>query len=369
MHSIFFFSFCALLCSARLVTFSNVSPRRDSNGAILTAHDGSTRRFTPNGLFYYHAMGYPNVTETGKVDGCLPAIYGRNNAVKVYSSSDLSSGSWKLEENIYPGAAGLPSCTYFRSQVVFNPHTQLYILWVNVAGCDPSPSCPAGKCGQYVTATAVAPQGPWKFHGFAGNSSFNGGDFALFVDDAVDNAGYAIVTHGVHGAGPRDMYIFNLTLDFLSFSSAAVLLPGPKLVEAPALFRRNNVYYALLGGCTCMGLYGGGVAVLTAPSMLGPWMNVTSTLDPGCPMMKQSTCFQMGPGNICNPVSQAQQNFVIQVPLVSGDVAFIWTGDRWQQSPDGNYDEQPQTWFPLTFNGDTILPLEWVDEFTLDIDA
>ena len=61
------------------------------------------------------------------------------------------------------------------------------------------------------------------------------------------------------------------------------------------MFRRGDTYYALLGGCTCMGLYGGGVAVLTAKHALGPWTNLTSTLDPGCPMEKQSTCFQMGP--------------------------------------------------------------------------
>lgn len=99
----------------------------------------------------------------------------------------------------------------------------------------------------------------------------------------------------------------------------------------------------------------------------GPGTNVTATLDPGCPMMKQSSCYEMGPGQVCNPVTQAQQNYVIEVPLVDGSSAFVWTGDKWQQSPDGLYDEQPQTWLPLTFDGDTILPLTYVDTFTLDV--
>ena len=35
----------------------------------------------------------------------------------------------------------------------------------------------------------------------------------------------------------------------------------------------------------------------------------------------------MGPGAVCNPVTQAQQNYVITVPLTNGSTAYIWTGD------------------------------------------
>jgi len=319
--------------AAKLVTFSNASPRRDSSGAILKAHDGTTQRFPTSarpGTFFYHAMGYPNCTEPGKTNGCTSCIYGRSNSLAVYSSPDLSSGSWVLEEAVYPGAAGFPTCTYFRSQAVYNAATRLYVLWANTAGCD---SCPGGTCGAYATATAPEPGGPYTFRTMTqptaaqlGNKSGFIGDYALRVDD--DGAAYIILTHGIAGAGHRDMYIFKLTPDFLGIEPGFAVgpLPGPNLVEAPALFKRGAVYYALLGGCTCMGLYGGGVAVLTAPSMGGPWVNVTSTLDPGCPMEKQSSCFEMGPGQVCNPVTQAQQNYVVEVPLADGSVAYVWTG-------------------------------------------
>ena len=343
--------------SAKLVTFSNVAPRVNTTGAIMNAHDGTTNRW--NGRFFYHAMGYPACNETGKIDGCTSCIYGHDNSISVWSSPDLSSGSWALESTVYPGSAGFPACTYFRSQAVFNAATGLYVLWANAVGCD----------GPYATATSPSPGGPFTFRGFAGNKTFSLGDFALFVD--TDATAYAIVTHGLGGAGPRDMYIFALSGDYLSFNSNVdpVLLPGPRLVEAPAMFRRGTTVYALLGGCTCMGLYGGGVAVLTAPTPLGPWTNITDALDPGCEMERQSTCFEMGPGAICNPVTQAQQNFVIQVPLVDGSVQLVWTGDRWQTAPDGKYDEQPQTWLPLTFDNDAIVPLAYVDSFTLDVDV
>lgn len=84
-------------------------------------------------------------------------------------------------------------------------------------------------------------------------------------------------------------------------------------------------------------------------------------------MWKQGSCFEVGPGQPCDPVTQAQQNYVITVPLASGGSAFVWTGDVWQQAPDKTYAEQPQVWLPLEFDGDTAVPLRRVDSFTLDV--
>ena len=134
-------------CNGKLVTFDNTKPRLDSSGGVLKAHDGTTQRFgSTTGPYYYHAVGYPACNETGRINGCntdptygkghKTCIYGHNNSLLVYSSPDLSSGSWKLQETVYPGASGgFPQCTYFRSQAVYNPKTKKYVLWANVAGC------------------------------------------------------------------------------------------------------------------------------------------------------------------------------------------------------------------------------------------
>ena len=51
-----------------------------------------------------------------------------------------------------------------------------------------------------------------------------------------------------------------------------------------------------------------------------------------------------------------------------GGTALVWTGDRWQQSPDGLKGHDPQTWLPLAFDDDGALrPIEWLDSFTLDV--
>ena len=56
--------------AAKPVTFSNVLPRLDATGSIIDAHDGTTRRYSPGGPFFYHAMSYGLCKETGKIDGC-----------------------------------------------------------------------------------------------------------------------------------------------------------------------------------------------------------------------------------------------------------------------------------------------------------
>ena len=235
------------------------------------AHDGTPRRFGGAGSpFYYHSVGYPHCNETGGINGCNDCIFSQKNSLDVWSSPDLSSGSWTLVSTVFPNAAaGLPTCTYFRSQAVFNPATKKYVLWANAVGCVAS-TCPGGRCGDYVVATADAPGGPFVFAAMATPTNFSAlGDFALLVD--ADGAAYSVATHLVHGAGPRDMVVFALTADFTGFSGVRTgVLPGQKLVEAPAFFTRGATYFILLGGCTCMGLYGGGVGVLTAPHPLGP---------------------------------------------------------------------------------------------------
>eukprot|EP01047_Picozoa_sp_COSAG01_P012497 COSAG01_NODE_564_length_15447_cov_14.174811_20_plen_166_part_00 len=164
-------------------------------------------------------MGYPHCNETGAVNGCGKCIYGKNNSLLVYSSPDLSSGSWKLVESVYPGSSGFPTCTYFRSQAVFNPNTKLYVLWANVAGCDRS-TCPKQVFSAYAMGTSTRPEGPYKFVGMdqpspqsLGPHSGFIGDEALLVDD--DGQGYIILTHGIAGAGHRDMYHISIPTEIL----------------------------------------------------------------------------------------------------------------------------------------------------------
>jgi beta-xylosidase len=251
-----------------------------------------------------------------------------------------------------------------------------YVLWANVG---------AGPGAPYAVATSSSPDGPFKYHGVAKTDHGGGGDMALFLDD--DGSAYCVITRLVNGAGPRDMQVYKLTDDFLNFSPATSgTLPGPKLVEAPDMIKRQGTYYILLGGCTCFGFHGSGVAYLTASSPLGPYTHRSSVLDPGCNITATPNCFDVGPAGpsqerqhygqntssytasgLCRPVLQAQQNFVIQYPSPTG-VGYIWTGDRWNAAPDGLFGHDPQTWAPMTFDAEgAIMPMAFHESFAIEL--
>jgi len=80
------------------------------------------------------------------------------------------------------------------------------------------------------------------------------------------------------------------------------------------------------------------------------------------------------PGQGCNykgrmqrSAVRAQQNFVIKV-VTGGEDLFIWTGDRWQQSPDGLKGHEGQTWSILDFDdAGRIRPIRWQDSISFNI--
>jgi hypothetical protein len=208
------------------------------------------------------------------------------------------------------------------------------------------------------------------------------------------------------------MSIEKLTPDFY-YSTGINASCGPNnsplfqeyFIEAPAFFERNGIYYLLFGHCCCFCYQGSGILVHTAKSPLGPWTvqpgpdiacdppsdTTTNTNQPNTKFIinrksdinlitnsSMDNLNEVGaiptPGQGClynnSPdisVTRSQQNYVIKVETKSG-TQYVWTGDRWQQAPDGIKGHEPQFWVPLNFqaNGD-IEPVKWVDEFTLDL--
>ena len=52
---------------------------------------------------------------------------------------------------------------------------------------------------------------------------------------------------------------------------------------------------------------------------------------------------------------KSQQNYVFQAPLTNGEVSYVWTGDRWKSTPDGEKAHDFQYWQPLNFS-ETVQP-------------
>ena len=79
------------------------------------------------------------------------------------------------------------------------------------------------------------------------------GDFNLFQDN--DGTAYVIYTAHIQGnyAVTHQMSVERLTDDYLGTEGSAGNSGffGASFVEAPAFFRRGNVYYAVFGQCCC----------------------------------------------------------------------------------------------------------------------
>ena len=379
---------------AILVNISNIDYRRNTTGDIMDAHDGSYNRWTPDGPWYYYAMGYGTCMQGG--DKCHGCGYGYS-WIGVWKSDTMANGTWTLLRDARDDT--WPKATYFRVHVVYNKNTRLYVLWVNLNG---------GKA-DYAVGTSREPEGPFKFVTYAATGRRGGGDFDIFIDEDAAATAYLIYTslaagHTMSVERLDPTYMRSLAASSLKVEEGPFIgtVHGPtksnvssgvfgmEFVEAPAMFKRGNIIYALFGNCCCFCGQGSGIQVYTATHPLGPWLYHDNI---GCTTSTSSKCgcgmdHDGCAGSYGSAVTKAQQNFVIPVMSSTNTTEYIWTGDRWQSGgcPDPSKEGTPecdpdkgikymdlQYWSPLTFvkdpNSGIELPqqLTWQDWVLLDI--
>ena len=251
------------------VTISNIEPRLSTDGEIVNAHDGTVRWL--DGKWYMHAAQYGECADPPQ-HGCGTTGSNRtascgfqpDHNVSIWSSPDLSSGSWRFEGQAVQ-CTEAPHCSIlYRPHLVWNPNTKLYVLFwnfVNHNGGQPHKGNAA--------ATASSPAGPFTIASPLVNTTYPSGDFDVFVDK--DGRGYMIYSD-------RHLnFIEQLTPDFLQGTGIGAEIVGgntkfPPLtafpvdfVEAPVLFERRGIYYALFGHCCCFCYQGSGMFVFQAP--------------------------------------------------------------------------------------------------------
>jgi hypothetical protein len=340
----------------RTVTISNVEPRRDVNGQIIDAHDGCLQFF--DGRFYFYGTAY------GTSDR-----FGFTNHYRVYSSPDLER--WTYEGELLRDQ---PSGVYYRPYVVFNQSTRKYVLWYNWY--------PKLWDGQTGVAISDKPVGPFKIvNPNVHLSRLRPGDGSLFVDD--DGTGYYIYTAFDEGYSVR---VERLKPDYLDSTgeSSGILATG---TEAPVLFRRGHIYYALCGPRCLACREGSEVQVLISTSPLGPYTskfqsNINRYPETGAPIQSTQELWAVAVSSSNNasandpekkvpmiirtknsPFISAQETWVAKI-LTSDGPVFIWMADRWSSSPDGVNGHDFQFWAPLEFGPDgDIRPIKAVKQW------
>ena len=347
------------------ISMSNVVERRDIHGFLMDAHDGKVVQWVPGGDYFWYAMEYGNVTEGAT--GCEQthkdaAGFRSDHNISIWQSPDLVS--WTLVRREAVLIADRPLGIYFRPKVLFNKKTGDYVMWVNWMEY-PTPY----SAGYYLSLTTRSPSGPFTI--INRNISMTQQqpaifcDFDLLCDD--DGKSYIIYTVWRPQGLPKQathMSVEQLSADHTSSAfKASPVFTGPAANgdEAPVLFRRKGVVYAMFGHGCCFCAAGSGVNVFTAAHPLGPYTK--SSYDIGCENAGDNI------GN-CTSVVRAQQNCVFDVETTSGP-QMIWTGDRWMSAPDHKKSHDMQTWVPLSFD-DSVNPprvkrLRWIDDFNLSL--
>ncbi len=289
---------------------TNGQPRLTVDGQIIDAHDGHIAEY--GGVFYLYGTAYGCGF---KINDPTTSFCGFN----VYTSTDLNQwtgptqlftpdGSWQtLCMHQVPAGGGC-----FRPHTVFDPNTDLYVLWINV---------PNG----YRALTSATPTGPFVL---AGAPHIGGGDMTLLSD--TDGTGYLVF------ASYGRIFESRLTADYLDIAGSTTEITGfPQVppfngAEAPSLFVRAGTYYLTLSVPQCPYCNGTGTGYFTAPTPAGPW------------------AFQ---GMISDYSCDGQPAAVSAL----GDL-YLYQSDQWLET--ANEYAAHQFWWPLTFSGSQIKPLD-----------
>lgn len=303
----------------------------DNLGNAVDAHDGMIAYF--NETYYLYGTSYDCGFEWNNKTAPFCGF-------KVYASKDLIN--WKDEGFLFDAQNQVwqTRCdgkTYgcFRPHVVYNRKYQQYILWINVYD----------NVIGYRVFTSQSPAGPFTevaepklaINHDKPAAGLNNGDHDLFVDD--DGTAYLALTDWrASGA----IAIEQLTDDYLSGSGKFVTQVTEGKTEAPALFKRQGIYYITYSDPNCGYCSGTGTSYKTASSVFGPWSAGKKISDNSC---------------------GGQPSFVSTIKLPA-DTIFLYGSDLWNNAAK-NEALANFYWMPLVFEHDgSIRPMECLHTFS-----
>lgn len=340
---------------------------KDTEGIHINAHGGGV--IFVNDTYYW----YGEYKTAGRVGNT--SLQG----VSCYSSKDLYN--WNNEGIVLKVENDLTSdiskgCIIERPKVVFNKKTGKYIMWFHLEL--------KGK-GYDAARAAVAisdfPIGPFKFiksyrpnkgiwpinfdeksksasfdepamkswtpewllaikKGILVRKDFEIGQMSRDMTVYVDENDKAYLIHA--SEDNLTLHISELTNDYLDFTQKWTRVAPGGHNEAPAVFKKNGIYYMITSRCT--GWDPNEARSFRSKSIWGPWEFL------GNPCI----------GKDASLTFYSQSTYVL--PIAGKKDQFIFMADRWKpENPiDGTY-----VWLPIKFENDKPI-LEWIETWNLD---
>jgi hypothetical protein len=348
----------AFASAAAAVTISNVEPRRDTDGDIISAGDGCISYHPDEQLYYLFGAHYQPCPEPD--NRCYAGDAGlapcqthqkvaagqccgwRNATIASWSSPDLVT--WKKQGlDILPLLSGgsTMSSSYmavFEPCGFYNRKTGFWVLYFLRDG--------------YVLANAVARTAAGPFDVLQWDVP------VPFMTKIVDfygwqnaSTGELIMKHNSESAGE---YAVTLSDDYLSIvGSSAVFGHEDGYTEGGGIFQHGGASFVMAGyGCCFCPLGSNGFVWRSDDGVLGTY----AALGDKVPRYANGSS-----------VTQAQQFSVTPVYTSTGVVP-MFIGIRFGSAPDFVKDHDFQYWTPLRFDeSNDVLNVSWLDSFELDL--
>ncbi|MGW4637200.1 RICIN domain-containing protein [Sphaerisporangium sp. NPDC004334] len=301
---------------AAAVTVTNGTQFRDTSGNVLHAHGGGVLKVGD----YYYWFG-----ENRNPDGTF-------RAVSAYRSTDLSHWEFRRDVLTRSSASELNVSNIERPKVIYNASTGRYVMWMHKENGSNYNEARA------AVASSATVDGDYTYHGsFRPLGQYMSRDITLYNDNGT---AYMISAADEN----NDLLIYRLTSDYLNVGSLVGNFWNDAKREAPALFKRGNVYFMLTSAAT--GWSPNQARYATAPSISGPWTGWTN----------------VGDGTTYN----SQPAYVLPIQG-SSTTGYLYMGDRWAGAWGGPVNDSQYVWLPITFPSDTSMSLTYYPQITVDV--
>lgn len=287
----------------------------DTNGNLVHAHGGGVIQVGS----YYYWFGenrHPN---------------NRFLAVSAYRSTDLQT--WEFRNHVLTQASHpeLDFAWVERPKVIYNASTGQFVMWMHWEN-----GIHYGEARAAVAYSSTV-DGDYTYQGSFRPLGHMSRDITAFVDD--DGTGYMISAANEN----YDLHIYRLSPDYRSIA-ALVGNPWPGgHREAPALFKRNGVYFLLTSGAS--GWSPNQARYATATNLNGPWSAMQNVGD--------STTFGSQPAYVL-PIQGTQTT------------SYLYMGDRWAGAWGGPVIDSSYVWLPISFPNNTTMSMSNASQLTID---
>lgn len=221
----------------------------DDKGEPIQAHGGCIINYNHTWYWYGEHKGIENVRGMTRTD-----VIG----ISCYSSPDLKNWHYEglaLSVNENKDSLLRVECVCERPKVLFNERTKKFVMWMHLDDAD---YC----CAKAGVAVSDMPQGPFKMVREIHPDRQDSRDMTLFQEGSQ-----AWLIHSSNWN--KTLNISELTEDYTDVNGAYVSVLMNQEREAPALVKKDGLYYMITSGCT--GWEPNSALYAVSKHMMGQW--------------------------------------------------------------------------------------------------